>query len=397
MLLFSLVPLLVFQAFYAGLPLCWLPSSDLHKKASIPHSASFFRSYIVLMTTTSPKVPSFNVEPAPPRRVAALKLLAKPPLLPSTFQELDGETLVDVDIQTDEDGPGPFGRLMLGSTMLFLGLVHAGVITMCTHAFLAIFSPDRYLPSLAWSPAIGAVGLLLSLIIGVWTVASMPLIFFFFPVSDAMREVVDTVIPWVLQTATPPWLMFAHYIFGIPLSVFVLSIWIDGLDYANAFNIGIAAAVLHLLLQLAQGGTDSDILFGGLRLIGEVPKGALITLCGHAVFIVLLPSVPSTNYAASLDIAAWPGVIGAFFLVAGICCTHEPEEREEMKYINCAHVLYVAATNAFLGACTGALLFGVLGGFTLMIFGGPDILSAIGVGLVGGTLMGLIGIRPVFM
>ncbi|KAJ7164167.1 hypothetical protein C8R46DRAFT_1098834 [Mycena filopes] len=327
-------------------------------------------------------------KPASPRLVATPEPLEQP-LLPSTERDADA---LDADMHIIV--LGTFGRLLLDGTVLSLGLVHAAVITMCAHALLVIASPDRYSPTLPWSPAIGAVGVLLSLSITLFIKAGLS---FVAPPSTTDPEKDDDAP--ALQTDRPYWSMCVHYPFGTLLGVFVLSLsgFNPALLYAEAFNIGVTAGVMHLVLHLAQFGTEAE----GLWLVMEPMKGAAIALCGHAAFVIAAAHL--ADYATTLPDAPWIGFYGALIGVPvaytyRYCVGQDPDNREvlEIDYVDCAHVLYDVASNTFFGACNGLVWFGVIGGLISMSSEGLDILPAMGVGLVGGTLMGLCGIRFVF-
>ncbi|KAJ7156276.1 hypothetical protein C8R46DRAFT_1196320 [Mycena filopes] len=319
--------------------------------------------------------------------------LKQPLMLPLTVQAAyTNEDVADLE---------PFKTLLLGATMLFLGVVHAAVITMCAHAAMAVASPDHYLSTLPWSPAIGAVGLVHSLCIGSFILLGVS--FVLRPTNS--EKSLYWVIPFVFQTATPWWAMCLQYPFGTLLGVYAISspalFGVDtGVHYIEAFNIGITAGVLHFFLHLAQIATEYSLPWP-MWFCVEQFKGAVITLCGHAAFLIAAPHL--ADYATTFPSAPRVGTCGA---LVGVVLAYayryvgdqDPGSREpeEIDHTDWSHVLYGAASNAFFGACNGVIWFGVTGGLLSMLFEGLGILPAMGVGLVGGTLMGLCGIRFVF-
>ncbi|KAJ7156277.1 hypothetical protein C8R46DRAFT_1226503 [Mycena filopes] len=328
---------------------------------------------------------------------------------PATSDPLKQPLMLPLSVQaahTNADAAdlGPFRRLLLGATMLFLGLVHAAVITMCAHAILTLASPNRYLPTLRWSPAIGAVGLIHSV-----SLVSLILLAVSFVLRPTNPEKsLYWVIPFIFQTATPWYAMCFQYPFGTLLGVYAISspslFGADtGLHYTEAFNIGITAGVVHFFLHLAQA-TEYDRLLWPVwfsNFCVEQSKGTAITLCGHAAFHIAAPHL--AEYATRSSGASRVGAFGAFIKVLLVHAyryygDQEPgsRETEEIRYTDCSNVLSSAASNTFLGACSGLIWFGVIGGLLSMPFEGLDILPAMGVGLVGGALMGLCGIRFVF-
>ncbi|KAJ7156278.1 hypothetical protein C8R46DRAFT_1040811 [Mycena filopes] len=215
---------------------------------------------------------------------------------PSTVQTAD--TALDTD--TDVTDLGPFRRLLFGATMLLLGLVHVAVLTMCAHAILAVASPDRYLSALPWAPAIGALGLVhfvyfLSLIILAVSFVVRP--------TDPEESLYSVIPSFIFRAATPWWSMCLHYPFGTLLGVYSLSspffFGVDtGLHWAEAFNIGITAGVLHFVLHFVQLGTVTQV-GGGLWLVGLAGpfKDVVIALCGHAALLVAAPHLAHVDYA----------------------------------------------------------------------------------------------------